>query len=287
MAKFREFNRIPQNSIEQFIPVHLLDKEYFKNMGILRGGISILRKGCVISRPKGREYHIVIVTLKGTGKFIMENGVELVAEQGQYFFSAADGQGHKHLPISDEWRICWIQIEKSGNWFVAPPSDYMLSKCSSFREIGNCFESIISEYSEQYRDHTTIEELQCQLLMYYVKREIDLNNYSGKNMMYLKKFNQLWHDVSINIGRPWDIETLCDYMGLSKAHLVRLCNEFYQTSPANKIKQIKMDHAYALLANLDYRVSDIAEVVGYNSVSSFSVAFKKYFHILPKDVQMK
>lgn len=287
MARFREFNRIPQNSIEQFIPMYLLDKEYFKSIGILQGGMSTLRKGCVISRQKGREYHIIIITIRGNGKFIMENGIELVAEQGQYFFSAADGQGHKHLPISDEWQICWLQVEKSRNWLVSPPTDYILSKCNSFKEIGNCFGSIISEYSEQYRDHTTIEELQCQLLMHYIKREIDLNNYSGKHMTYLKKFNQLWHDVSINISMPWSVEALCDYMGLSKAHLVRLCNEFYQTSPANKIKQIKMDHAYALLANLDYRVSDVAEVVGYNSISSFSVAFKQYFHVLPKDIQRK
>lgn len=284
MAHFREFNRIPQNSTEQFIAVSLLDKEYFKSVGLVRAGISTLRKGCVISRPKQRGYHIVIITLQGNGKFILENGVELVSERGQYFFSAAQGQGHRHIPLSEEWKICWLHIEESKNLFISPPSDYALAKCNSFKEIGDCFESIIQEHSNQYREYERISELQCHLLTYYIKRTVDLNTYSGAHLYYLKKFNNLWHEISMNIQETWDIPTLCSYMGLSKAHLVRLCNEFYNTSPATKVRQIKMDHAYALLMNFDSRVADVAEAVGYNSISSFSVAFKNYFKILPKEV---
>ena len=286
MRTFKDFNRIPKSSIEQFLPLSFLNQEYFKTMGIITGGISLLSKGTVISREKSRGYHILILTISGTGKFIMENGIEYVTDSGQLFFSASDGQGHRHLPVSEKWEICWLQIDRNNNWLISHPDDYLISKSIQATYIVNCFKTIISEYSQQTKNYTTIAELTGQLLLQYIRREIDMTDYSGRNVGYLKSFNRLWSEISKNISYPWDTDAVCEYMNLSKAHLHRLCREFYKMSPMAKIKQIKFEQAYSFLVHLHYTVTEVAELMGYQSTSSFSVAFKNHFNIRPSDLRI-
>lgn len=285
MRKFREYNQINTLSEELFLPDYLLKQSVFESTGIIIGGISTLRKGTIISREKNRAYHIIILTLKGKGKFKMEDGSEILLNEGEFFFSSAKGQGHKHYPLTDEWKICWLQLDQKTGLLISPPEDWTTLRCTRTKEIGNAFESIITEYLEQGINHIRIEELQLNLVLQYIKRDIDQSSYTGKNIQYIKRFSQLWKEVSTKIQLPWDIDMLCDFMGLSKTHLVRLCNELYNTSPARKVKEYKMEYAYKLLLNFNYRVTDVAEAIGFNSISSFTYAFKNHFGVLPKDIQ--
>ena len=97
------------------------------------------------------------------------------------------------------------------------------------------------------------------------------------------RFNQLWAEVSKTLAKPWSLDDLCDYMGVGRAHLIRLCAEFYQTTPAAKVRSIKMEFAQSLLQNFEYPVAEIAEHIGYDSPSTFSTAFKKYFGYPPRE----
>lgn len=281
MQNFWEYTKIHSSSNEIFLPINIFKAPSFKNKNIRLGGISVLKGDTIIQREKNRPFHIFILTIAGKGKFVMEDGNEIELDEGEFFFSAARGQGHKHFPISSEWTICWLQIEENSDLFISPPQDWHISRTNHSKEIYSCFESIISEELEQNTEYIKIEESQLNLILLFLKREIEQIKYSGKNNVYLSKFISLWKEVNTNISLSWDTPMLCEYMGLSKTHLVRLCNDFYHTSPAKKVHSYKMEHAYMLLTELDYTVSNASEAIGFNSVSSFTYSFKKYFGFLP------
>ena len=43
-----------------------------------------------------------------------------------------------------------------------------------------------------------------------------------------------------------------------------------------------MEHAQELLKNPDLLIKDIASMVGYNTIQSFTRYFKKYYHVTPE-----
>ena len=76
---------------------------------------------------------------------------------------------------------------------------------------------------------------------------------------------------------------------LSKQYLINpttLKNAFkavYGTSLAAHIKEHRMEQAAKMLKETDMTIAEIAQAVGYDSQSKFTVAFKAHFKILPKE----
>lgn len=283
MAKFRNRERFTTNTWEEFLPYSLLTDGILKKLGIRAGGLSYLKQGSLIARQAARDYHILIIGLSGTGTFIMDDGSKFILQPGEMFFSTAEGQGHTHLPESEEWNICWMQICHDASWLTNMPHDYIVGKTVYHKEICNLVKSIIRDNALENADYAYMQSLRCQLLIQYFKREMKSNETSGKNISYLKAFNKLWITVSSDISKDWLIEDLCAFMNLSRAHMIRLCKEFYGMTPTAKVHQIKMNHAYFLLKTMGYTVSEVAEMIGYNSLSAFSTAFKKFCGTRPSE----
>lgn len=285
MIKFKDSNIITKNSYELILPESLLHTGYLNKIGIVQCGISRLKKGTLISRAANRKYHILIFCLSGEGSFFMEDGSEITLKPRQYFFSNACGQGHKHYPKTEEWELCWFQIQKECKWITNEVSDYECKESSHVNEIRYCMENILSENRWRLTDYILIQELYGQLLHIYLKRELETSKYSEYQLEYLTKFNQMWTNVSHNLDQPWDIAQICNYLSLSRSHVTRLCKLFYKKAPADIVREIRLKYARSLLANLNLSVSAVAELSGYNSISSFSVAYKNYFGETPKETK--
>ena len=281
MHKFRNREKFTVNTREEFLPVSLLTDGILKKLSIWSGGISNLNEGSFVARQGKRPYHIMIIGLSGTGTFLMDDGTSFQLQPGELFFSNAAGQGHTHRPKSKEWNICWFQILEDASWLIKVPSDYSVGKTIYTKEIADCVKSIISDNALENDDYAYMQSLRCQILIQYFKRELKSAQYTGKNIGYLKAFNKLWQMVYADITREWSIKDLCTFMNLSRAHMIRLCKEFYGMTPTAKVHQLKMNYAYSLLRTMGYTVSEVAEMIGYDSLSAFSTAFKKFYGTFP------
>lgn len=51
------------------------------------------------------------------------------------------------------------------------------------------------------------------------------------------------------------------------------------------LEKIRLDNAYTFLKNHNLNITEIAEMVGYNSAQSFRRAFKRLFGVSPTDVR--
>jgi len=80
------------------------------------------------------------------------------------------------------------------------------------------------------------------------------------------------------------ISSLSKDVALNEFKLKYGFKKLFNTSPGNMMLDYRMVEAKKLLEGSEFNVSEIALLVGYKRVQSFTVAFKKKFGLLPKDV---
>ena len=86
-----------------------------------------------------------------------------------------------------------------------------------------------------------------------------------------------------NLKLDWTIKELTQLTGLNDYKLKTGFHQLYHSSPADYLRDIRMEKAWQLLSGKKYAVSQVAEEVGYTNLSAFSKAFKKYYHITARE----
>lgn len=81
--------------------------------------------------------------------------------------------------------------------------------------------------------------------------------------------------------KPLSISELAYISGRSLSAFKRDFEKQFKTSPAQLIKQKRLEHAEFLLKNSTKNVSEISMEIGYESVSHFIKAFKEKYGTTP------
>jgi len=80
-----------------------------------------------------------------------------------------------------------------------------------------------------------------------------------------------------------DVDTLAEAMNMSRATLYRKVGSISDLTPNDFIRLTRLKKAAELLKEKEYRVNEIAYIVGFKSSSYFTKCFYKQFGVLPKD----
>ena len=80
-----------------------------------------------------------------------------------------------------------------------------------------------------------------------------------------------------------DVNKLASLMNMSRATLYRKVKESLRVTPNDYIRIIRLKKAAELLRQKEYRINEIAYIVGFSSSSYFSKCFRKQYGVLPKD----
>lgn len=83
------------------------------------------------------------------------------------------------------------------------------------------------------------------------------------------------------------VETLSSLVHLNKYYFVHNFTRQFGTSPINYLIKRRIDESKHLLANTNYSLSSISQIVGFSSPSYFSQAFKRTTDITPQDYRKK
>lgn len=79
-----------------------------------------------------------------------------------------------------------------------------------------------------------------------------------------------------------DLETMASSAFLSRFHFLRLFREAYGETPGRYLARLRLERARELLETTDRRVTDICLDIGYESLSSFTSAFRAQFGLPPQ-----
>ncbi len=82
----------------------------------------------------------------------------------------------------------------------------------------------------------------------------------------------------------FSVELLAQSMHADRSHLFRRCKELVAMSPSEYLRDQRLHRSYALLESAAGNVSEIAYAVGFDTLSSFTRAFKTRYGIPPSQV---
>ena len=80
-----------------------------------------------------------------------------------------------------------------------------------------------------------------------------------------------------------DVEKLAGMMNMSRVTLYRKIKAISNLTPLELINIIRLKKAAELLAEGEYKIYEIAAIVGYNSQSNFARTFLKQFNMTPTE----
>ena len=83
----------------------------------------------------------------------------------------------------------------------------------------------------------------------------------------------------------FDITSVASDLGMSRMTLYRKFKAIIGDPPSQFVREIKMKKAAALLKGGQHTVSEVADKVGFQELSNFSVAFKKFYGVSPSQYQ--
>ncbi|HCT90601.1 MAG TPA: AraC family transcriptional regulator [Lachnospiraceae bacterium] len=96
------------------------------------------------------------------------------------------------------------------------------------------------------------------------------------------------HDhLLLHMERRTTIEELSRQYLINPTTLKADFKSVYGTSIAAHVKEHRMEQAACLLKSSNMSIAEIAQAVGYDSQSKFTVAFKSFFQSLPRDYRKK
>ena len=84
-----------------------------------------------------------------------------------------------------------------------------------------------------------------------------------------------------------NVDKLAISMNMSRATLFRKVKSISELSPNEFIRLVRLKKAAELLKEKEYRINEIAFIVGFNSLSYFSKCFHRQFGVLPKDFERR
>lgn len=250
---------------------------------IKQGGYGILDSDFWLQRIAKRGFHVIVLTLSGKGRYLLEDGTELIADAGKAFVSWSGGQGHHEETIGAEpWEMIWLTIWDDTHWFTPDCPDWEIIPFSNAETLRSLFLGILKE--DVYLDRHSMQAMDLfeRLFLIHLERSLDWTE-STTTKYNRTRLVPLWELVTSHIGKEWPVELLCKEAGMSRPQLSRICQELYKKEPGEMVRELKMEHAKVLLCNTALTIAEVASEIGYGSAANFATAFLRDQGCTPGD----
>ena len=89
--------------------------------------------------------------------------------------------------------------------------------------------------------------------------------------------------IDETIYEPLSIADICQKFSLSRSSLQILFNENLNQSPKKYINELKLEKSRQMICENKYTISEIALILGFNSIHYFSRAFTQKYHMAPSE----
>jgi AraC family transcriptional activator of pyochelin receptor len=140
-------------------------------------------------------------------------------------------------------------------------------------------DDVKKEYLQALLSRLLLQALTRLTLVKVPVNEIKLQPYE------LSKLREAWEYLLHHIEHPGTVIDLSHAIGLNDFKLKKGFKQLYGVTIFEFLLEARMEKARRLLQETTMTVHAVAISVGYKNISSFTVAFKKKFGILPSEMQ--
>lgn len=195
------------------------------------------------------------------------------------------GDYHAFLSQSEDVRVLSLSVERNEfesfcNVYGSRITESLISRSDApvIREPG-AFSGIINHISVH-------DEYDCKfLLSYFIKIYIDAAH-KGKYDLpksLEKALREMFRPENIKVGIP----AMVELSGYSRPHLSRLIKKYRGVTLHEYVFNLRLDNAYHALILSTASIEEIAENIGFASLSHFYKAFKDRFGVTPSSLRKK
>lgn len=108
-------------------------------------------------------------------------------------------------------------------------------------------------------------------------------------MVVSEKRNNIIHDhvqmmlnyINENFSEIISLDIIADYTNLNRCYVGRIFKQYMNMGIVDYVNQVRIEKAVELLETTEIKVSDIANIVGYNNTNYFIKIFKKNKNVTP------
>jgi AraC-like DNA-binding protein len=138
---------------------------------------------------------------------------------------------------------------------------------------------ILAPFTSEQKDRPFFEEqILVEILSLLLGQRQDQRSTSAHPGELLRAVE--W--IETHLFDDLNLQKISSVAGASRSTLIRLFQEHLQISPAQYVRNRRLDEARSLINKGEYSISEVAELVGYADASAFSRAFRSRFKVSPK-----
>ncbi len=266
-------------SVEHF-PVNIPTVSFSSTNCILNAGWHKVNDLYFISRSNGVDCGLMIFTLSGKGEITL----------GQHTRIATSGsiavipphQFHSYGCVKNgEWEFYWCHY--SGEHAINCSNDIVKNGDFLFQFDENMIRRLWGDYIDNKANgiERQLEDsawLECffQLLL---KKSVSVA-YVGTDS---KTVQEMLIFIEQSKDQDFSLDVIAKRFHYSKEHLIRVFQKEMGISPYKYWVLLKLNRSCHELEKNERSIAEIAKMCGYKHVGSYSVEFKKRFHMSPQE----
>ncbi len=252
----------------------------------------------IFSRQQEQPARVIVtLALQGNSVYKQHHGEDILFNQGHSTITSfTASQGERLYQADEVVKQLRIAISKEGiqRYFGDKYDSLFFSenKVKTLSQRPISAESLQAiQLLNQCKVHNDCSKMfvQVQALTILMSELSFLFDEETQPLGYTKKDKSLVveaREILLNeYKNPPTVTELANRVGTNQFRLKQLFHFYFDSTPYNMLLQIRMETAYKLLETGNFHVNTVADQVGYAHPNNFSVAFKKFFSISPKQIR--
>ncbi len=141
------------------------------------------------------------------------------------------------------------------------------------------------EYNEFVKEALNVKELENYIVnvMTALAKEIDQTIDPLEIKEQRKVIDKAKAYIGAHLSEKITLKMISEHVYLSETYFSFLFKKIMGITYIDYIQKLRMQEAKKLLVNTNYKVYKVAELIGYSDYKYFSVQFKKYAALTPKE----
>ena len=233
--------------------------------------LTYVDRGCLRTEIEGKEY-------------ILKEKDLILYVPGQFHTqSISKGQSCSYVTIIFSMENVGLQAQDTEN-------QLLLNKIFHYdKKIYSLIKSFVQESSSQIPylnslmlcllQEIIIRLLQSEFTAHKDERPVPLNRQHYQDELLEKILSY----IETTICEPLTIAEICQRFSLSRSSLQILFKENLNQTPKKYISDLKLEKSCQMIRENRYTISEIALMLGFNSIHYFSRAFTQKYHMAPSE----
>ena len=272
----KDYACIPVECRDQHLPMVPAYAKPFRQHNIRGVGIHEVVNPYEIQRLTA-PWHLAIFTYAGQAKYSCRGRSGLI-KSNTVWVGPAD-TAYQYAAVED-WHFISAALIKTDNRLHFEETHVYKSLNQDISHLKNCVEAYLSESTHCQSGMSAAAASLAEYICIFINRELEPEEKyeTSRNTLNMHK---VWEVVNSSPGASWSILDLAEEMNMSIRQFQRMMKKTYSITAEQMLTKIRMQRAQELLISTDMTLENVGDAVGYQSVYSFSKAFKNFMKESP------